>query len=225
MLSCSSVAASTKTRPNFAAAVRAFIRQGRATGAILDDENERLAAQSLLDFWANQLGARRSRDARSDPGRVRSDARAGAPGRAMSLSRAGCLPPNDRPFFFGRQRLLEQLLDHLRQDRLLAVIGSSGSGKSSLVLAGLVPALQAGALPGSAAWRYLPPLTPGSDPLASLARAVARSVSDGACRSRIIHRQAESRPRSMRLRSNSCRIPITSAACSAIRLACRPWSS
>src|SRR5205823_5217673 len=53
--------------------------------------------------------------------------------------------------------------------RLLVVLGPSGSGKSSLVLGGLIPALKAGALPGSQQWRYPPVLVPGSDPLRNLA--------------------------------------------------------
>src|SRR5438034_528871 len=63
-----------------------------------------------------------------------------------------------------------ELVERLRTQRLLAVVGPSGSGKSSLVLAGLIPALKAGALPGSQDWCYLPPLVPGSDPLANLLR-------------------------------------------------------
>jgi hypothetical protein len=168
--------------PEFAATVRVFIRQTQATGAILDDEAERQAAQSLLDFWANQL-------VRSDLETPEATLAGFDPTLAPELPDEPCpyrgldaFHSTDRPFFFGRQRLVEQLLDHLRRDHLLAVIGSSGSGKSSLVLAGLVPALQAGALPGSGAWRYLPPLTPGSDPLASLARAVARSALGGSAK-------------------------------------------
>ena len=48
------------------------------------------------------------------------------------------------------------------------VAGPSGSGKSSLVLAGLVPRLKAGLVSGSERWHYLPAVIPGSDPLASL---------------------------------------------------------
>ena len=42
-------------------------------------------------------------------------------------------------FFFGRDALTQQLVEQLREDRFLAVIGPSGSGKSSVVRAGLVP--------------------------------------------------------------------------------------
>jgi hypothetical protein len=58
------------------------------------------------------------------------------------------------------------------------VVGPSGCGKSSLVLVGLLPALRAGGIPpgpgepGSAAWDFLAPVVPGTDPLAALARVV-----------------------------------------------------
>ncbi|MGB0387131.1 MAG: CHAT domain-containing protein, partial [Ardenticatenaceae bacterium] len=54
----------------------------------------------------------------------------------------------DSPRFFGRERLTAELVAHLRSHRVLAVVGASGSGKSSLVRAGLIPALKGGqALP------------------------------------------------------------------------------
>ncbi|MGH7451783.1 MAG: toll/interleukin-1 receptor domain-containing protein, partial [bacterium] len=48
----------------------------------------------------------------------------------------------DAPFFFGRDNVVQQLRDYLQHHRLLAVIGPSGSGKSSVVQAGLIPALK-----------------------------------------------------------------------------------
>jgi tetratricopeptide (TPR) repeat protein len=82
-------------------------------------------------------------------------------------------------FFFGREALTEWLLDALRpspepgrENRFLAVVGPSGSGKSSLALAGLVPAVRRGALEGSAEWPVVT-LRPGPDPLESVAVALA----------------------------------------------------
>jgi len=59
------------------------------------------------------------------------------------------------PFFFGRERLTEKLLERLRRERFLAVVGASGSGKSSVVQAGLLHRLAQGALPGSTDWPTL----------------------------------------------------------------------
>jgi len=72
------------------------------------------------------------------------------------------------PFFLGRKAATEWLLNDLRRSRFLAVIGPSGSGKSSLVRAGLVPALRRGDLPGSEKWP-LCVFRPGHRPLESLA--------------------------------------------------------
>jgi hypothetical protein len=70
-------------------------------------------------------------------------------------------------FFFGRERDVQRLVEKLKATRFLAVLGASGSGKSSLVRAGLIPALRAGALPKSEAWTICV-LKPGSRPLTSL---------------------------------------------------------
>ncbi|HVF24911.1 MAG TPA: hypothetical protein VNA23_03430, partial [Anaerolineales bacterium] len=77
----------------------------------------------------------------------------------------------DAADFFGREELTQQLLARLREGgdlaRFLAVVGPSGSGKSSVVKAGLVPALKRGALPGSENWIIIE-LMPGSTPLEEL---------------------------------------------------------
>src|SRR6266849_5779704 len=59
----------------------------------------------------------------------------------------------DAALFFGRQRVVDTLVDNLRNEpRFLAVFGASGSGKSSVVQAGLIPQLRNGAVPGSDRW-------------------------------------------------------------------------
>jgi WD40 repeat protein len=63
--------------------------------------------------------------------------------------------PADAAYFFGRDRLVAELVAHLIGSPLLAVVGASGTGKSSVVRAGLLPALQAGVLPGSVDWRLV----------------------------------------------------------------------
>ena len=82
--------------------------------------------------------------------------------------------------FFGRDRLTDELVtavstaltreqkegQHAR--RLAVVLGPSGSGKSSVVMAGLIPRLRAGAVLNSNEWVYLDPVVPGTDPLEAL---------------------------------------------------------
>jgi hypothetical protein len=80
-------------------------------------------------------------------------------------------------FFFGRDTDVQQLLEKLRATRFLAVVAPSGSGKSSLVRAGLVPALRRGELPESGTWP-IRILTPGPRPLEVLAMSVARLIAD-----------------------------------------------
>jgi hypothetical protein len=77
-------------------------------------------------------------------------------------------------FFFGRDADIQRLVEKLKGTRFVIVLGASGSGKSSLVRAGLVPALRSGALPGSHAWP-IHVLTPGSLPLTRLAAELVRS--------------------------------------------------
>src|SRR5512141_1287513 len=68
----------------------------------------------------------------------------------------------DAGHFFGREELTGRLIGRLHRSRFLAIVGASGSGKSSVVRAGVIPALRAGApladgsMPpsGSAHWSY-----------------------------------------------------------------------
>jgi tetratricopeptide (TPR) repeat protein len=73
--------------------------------------------------------------------------------------------------FYGRQRYVAKLRDMIREPGLVVIKGQSGSGKSSLVYAGLLPQLSAGALPGSEEWP-LAVFKPGSDPFNALAGAL-----------------------------------------------------
>ena len=75
----------------------------------------------------------------------------------------------DAANFFGRERLVAELVARLAGARLLAVIGPSGSGKSSVVRAGLLPALDAGVIPVTDGWSSVI-LTPGADPARTVFR-------------------------------------------------------
>src|SRR4051794_31573839 len=80
---------------------------------------------------------------------------------------------SDAADFFGRKALVDDLVAQIRDTRFLAVVGPSGSGKSSVVRAGLVPALRAGALPGSDRWQVIE-MFPGAYPLEELEAALLR---------------------------------------------------
>src|SRR5271157_5801090 len=89
---------------------------------------------------------------------------------------------DDAPFFFGREALIQWLLNELRPaaegqpvNRFLAIVGASGSGKSSVARAGLVAALMHDTIPGSARWPVAI-CRPGPDPLESLAVALSRAA-------------------------------------------------
>jgi RecA/RadA recombinase len=88
--------------------------------------------------------------------------------------------PGLRPFetdeyrlFFGREGQSDALLERLERSRFLAVVGTSGSGKSSLVRAGLLPALRGGMMAGAGAGWRVAVARPGHDPLGNLARSLA----------------------------------------------------
>jgi WD40 repeat protein len=87
--------------------------------------------------------------------------------------------PRQARWFFGRDGLLATLTarldDHARRGGPLMVVAPSGAGKSSLLRAGLVPALEDGALPGSRHWPC-PLFTPTARPMAALTDHLAAST-------------------------------------------------
>jgi eukaryotic-like serine/threonine-protein kinase len=79
--------------------------------------------------------------------------------------------------FFGREEEVARVVSRLRRAPVVTLVGASGVGKSSLALAGVAPAVQAGALSeeGGPAWRVAA-MTPGRDPLARLISALSRAL-------------------------------------------------
>ena len=73
---------------------------------------------------------------------------------------------DERHLFFGREAQTAELLQRLRSTRFLAAVGPSGSGKSSLVLAGLIPELHGGMMVKAGSHWEILVMRPGGNPLA-----------------------------------------------------------
>lgn len=96
--------------------------------------------------------------------RVRETLATVCPYRGLSVFRE-----EDAPFFFGRAEFTRRLADTASRESLVAVVGASGSGKSSVVRAGLLPRLRRGE--GGVAWEMVT-LLPGDRPPHALAAAL-----------------------------------------------------
>ena len=90
--------------------------------------------------------------------------------------------PGLRPFerdeydlFFGREAYVDQMLDTLAATRFLAVLGTSGSGKSSLVRTGLLNALELGYLAAAGSSWKIVDFRPRGHPLSSLAEGLLKA--------------------------------------------------
>ncbi|HEY6315262.1 MAG TPA: AAA family ATPase [Streptosporangiaceae bacterium] len=101
----------------------------------------------------------------------------GAPGPSWSGCPYRGLLPYDQAHaavFFGRDRLTAELAGLLAETGLVVLTGASGAGKTSLLQAGLVPALARGVqVPGSSSWPRVG-ITPGARPLADLSAGLAQ---------------------------------------------------
>jgi formylglycine-generating enzyme required for sulfatase activity len=161
-------------------AVDEFLQRGRAAGAFLDEDSDREAAQNLLDYWETQL----FHSGRDIPDMILAEFNPNLqpeiPDERCPYVGLNAFDSSNQHLFYGRDQLIGELLNQVLVSRLITTIGPSGSGKSSVVLAGLLPRLKAGELPGSALWNYFPVIVPGSAPLTALARLLQPAGSDPA---------------------------------------------
>jgi Bacterial transcriptional activator domain len=151
----------------------ALYRSGRRSGGL--PAGERAVAGGAGPGAGPTTARARARDPRTRrlPGRSPRCGRGSRrPGGGVPVQGAGVFDRADAEFFCGRERLVADLLARLVESPLAGIIGSSGVGKSSLLRAGVLPALSAGSLPGSERWRQVL-LRPGTHPGAELSRALA----------------------------------------------------
>jgi len=163
-------------RPDLPVAVDSVIQTATAK-----EPGQRYAAASELAAAFRRATLPKTEDA---------DKMAGRPVSQVSNPYKGLRPfqEADAGDFFGRDELIKRLLDRLvipdpylagpgfdntGAGRLLVVVGPSGSGKSSVVKAGLVPALRKGALPGSEKW-FIVDMEPGQHPFEELEAALSQ---------------------------------------------------
>src|ERR671936_431874 len=146
-----------KLRPELPAALDAVIV--RATSAEPDERHE--SVDAFLIAFAQARGA-------NTPSFAGTYTPAENPYKGLRA-----LGERDAEHFFGRDALVAQLVGAVADNRLVAVVGPSGIGKSSVVKAGLVPSFRKGAHPGSERW-LVADLFPGAYPFEDLAAALLR---------------------------------------------------
>ena len=93
-----------------------------------------------------------------------------------------CPYPGLRPFtkaedllFFGRNEQIDEILRRLKTHQFLGIVGSSGCGKSSLIRAGVLPALESGLMGQLGSTWYVVDMKPGDAPIFNLASALLKS--------------------------------------------------
>jgi DNA/RNA endonuclease G (NUC1) len=162
---------------DFLAEIEAFRLRAGATGAILSPVEDRSELQTSINFWTTMLFTSAGRPASVVLARFDTAAARLRAGQAVPSKGLEPFQIEDHDKFFGRNPCIAEMFDKLSDHRFLAVLGLSGSGKSSVVRAGLIPRLRQSAAPGS--WLVLDPVVPGRRPLDALAQ-VIEQVSPGA---------------------------------------------
>ena len=126
--------------------IRKFIDRVKATGARIDLPADRDAAQNIITYWTSYLFAVADREALSaappaldpfDPTNAPDLSKVASPYQGLSA-----FGEDDAGRFFGREEAVKILLDKLRDQPVVLVIGAMGSGKTSLVTAGIIPRTQ-----------------------------------------------------------------------------------
>ena len=160
----------SEAKSSFAEAVR--------RASFMDCPEDRIEGQHLLDYWATIMY-------RADLEPPDSTL------MAFDATQLPSLPDELCPYvgldafresfhdrFFGRSKTVRKLISRLSEVRVMSVVGPSGSGKSSVVQAGLLPLLRSGGAPElarSSGWNYIGTMVPGSHPLENLLQTLLAS--------------------------------------------------
>jgi uncharacterized protein YjbI with pentapeptide repeats len=163
-----------KATPNFVSKVLEFINQVAEAGVVLEASDERTAAQNILDYWNASLIAiskpKPTQAARTELEPFKEGSRGqSAPSSVNPFLDIRALGLDDRALLAGREDAIRSMVEHLRQHPIVFVTGPPGSGRTSLVLAGVVPQLANSASDPRCVLTFS---SPGPDPLAALAGVV-----------------------------------------------------
>ena len=145
------------------------VKQGRF---LAERSNDRKELQSLVSFWTSLL--RQHGYEVLEIGRLAPfDPAAGVP-LDVDCPYPGlkAYDENWQADFIGREKDTEDCVTHLEVNRILMIVGGSGSGKSSLALAGVLPKLKL----AHTDWQFVPPFIPGAKPFESLGKALAKAL-------------------------------------------------
>lgn len=156
-----------------------FVHHIATAGVYLYEENERFATQSLLNYWITRL-YRLGYD-ELDITLAEYDFSLAPELKEQDYPYVGLKPftENDCQGFYGREALINELISRLKESSFLAITGFAKIGKSSLVFAGFLPELKAGAIEGNDNWYYYPTITPGDKPLEHLAQMIKPDANEG----------------------------------------------
>jgi hypothetical protein len=138
--------------------IRRFLERGAATGVYVEEIEERTTCQVLLDYWVSCL---LRAEIQVPPANL-----AQFDGEQLPILKdedcpyVGLEAFQDKKNFFGREASTRKLFEKVRDLPLVVVIGASGSGKSSLVMGGVLPALREE--DGTAKLIIVPPIVPGN---------------------------------------------------------------
>ncbi len=143
-----------------------------AERAASDRRGLRAAEEDVIREMAGlELATRRARLTTADA----DDAPTGDPSTMICPYKGlATFEAEDAAYFFGRERVVAELIARLVGSPFVAVVGASGSGKSSALRAGLLPALASGVLPGSDTWTTVV-MRPGERPMFELRAALAKA--------------------------------------------------
>lgn len=155
-------------RDQFKVEVRDFILQGVTSGGILDRSDERRAAQAILDYWANVLNGYGSTPPESTLDQFDIDRAPELPNDLCPYVGLNSFDPSTHNHFYGRLKFVQTCIEHLGRSRFVVIVGPSGSGKSSVILGGILPQIIAERQSCRVAT-----MVPGSDPNGNMRAALA----------------------------------------------------